>query len=228
MCPLFFNTPEYKRKQADIVHQNWQKGLYKSLVKKEKRYCLNSNCKNYFIVPPSDKQKYCSQNCWYFVRRDHKVKTSPPCSNCGKLIIQKGATKFCSIKCQFRFNYNQYIRRWKQGMETGNRGINAKTLSRHIRHYLLEKYGEKCSNCGWNQRHQITGKVPLEVDHIDGNSENNKEENLRLICPNCHSLTPCFRNLNKGNGRSWRLKYLKKIEPTCDIIARRETFICLT
>jgi 5-methylcytosine-specific restriction endonuclease McrA len=47
----------------------------------------------------------------------------------------------------------------------------------------------------------------------DGNSENNLEENLRLLCPNCHSLSPNFRNLNKGYGRKWRVnKYKRKTE----------------
>lgn len=74
----------------------------------------------------------------------------------------------------------------------------------------MEKFGEKCSMCLWSKRHEVTGKVPLEIDHIDGNSENNSETNLRLLCPNCHALTPHFKNLNKGNGRSWRKnKYIK-------------------
>jgi Zn finger protein HypA/HybF involved in hydrogenase expression len=89
---------------------------------------------------------------------------------------------------------------------SGTIGINTKTISEHLRRYLFEKYKEKCSLCGWNKRHSITGTVPLEIDHIDGNAENNSEENLRVICPNCHALTPHFRNLNKGKGRSWRLK----------------------
>lgn len=74
----------------------------------------------------------------------------------------------------------------------------------------MEKTKNKCQLCGWSKKNIITNKVPLEVDHLDGNSENNVEDNLRMICPNCHSLSPTFRNLNKGNGRSWRVaKYIK-------------------
>ena len=37
----------------------------------------------------------------------------------------------------------------------------------------------------------------LQVDHIDGNPDNNKGNNLRLLCPNCHSLTPTYKGGNK-------------------------------
>ena len=49
-----------------------------------------------------------------------------------------------------------------------------------------------------------SGKVPIELDHIDGNSENNSLENLRILCPNCHSLTPTYKSSNKGKGRKYR------------------------
>ncbi len=63
-----------------------------------------------------------------------------------------------------------------------------------------------------NQRHPLTNKVPLEIDHINGNAEDNEESNLRLICPNCYSLSSNFRNLNKGNRRTWRtMKYIKSV-----------------
>lgn len=209
MRPVFFDSHEYKKKQSERVRLNWQKGKYNLLVKKVRRNCLNRYCKNHFVVPPSDKQKYCSQNCWNIVKRNYKERISPPCTTCGKLIIQKGASKFCSLRCQAKNNYNEYIKRWTQGLEDGNIGITTLFISHYIKRYLLEKYNNKCSLCGWNQINPVTKKVPLEIDHIDGNACNNKEINLRLICPNCHSLTPHFRNLNKGNGRSWRQKQSK-------------------
>jgi hypothetical protein len=116
---------------------------------------------------------------------------------------------YCSNQCQRDCDYKQYIEKWKSGDVNGGRGINAKNISRHLIRYLRDKYSI-CSLCGWNIIHPKTGRVPLEIDHIDGNSENNQEDNLRLICPNCHSLSSNFRNLNRGSGRSWRrLKYIK-------------------
>jgi hypothetical protein len=75
---------------------------------------------------------------------------------------------------------------------------------RVIRKYFIRKYGEKCMECGWDKKHPTTGNVPLELEHIDGNSENGHIDNLKLICPNCHSLTATYKNLNKGNGRKKR------------------------
>lgn len=55
---------------------------------------------------------------------------------------------------------------------------------------------ERCTGCGaagtW-QGHPL----PLEVDHIDGNWRNNRVENLRMLCPNCHSTTDSYRGRNK-------------------------------
>ena len=79
-----------------------------------------------------------------------------------------------------------------------------KNVSRHIKKFLIEKCGEKCSECGWDKKHSVTGKVPIEVDHISGDASENALSNVRLLCPNCHSLTTSYRNLNKGRGRSWR------------------------
>ncbi len=119
---------------------------------------------------------------------------------------ERSSYKYCSNKCQKENEYREYIKRWKLGLEDGNRGIVTKNISSYIRKYLIEVSGEKCFFCSWNQRHPLTGKVPLEIDHINGNADDNREDNLRLLCPNCHSLSPNFRNLNKGKGRAWRIE----------------------
>lgn len=95
--------------------------------------------------------------------------------------------------------YEDYIALWKCGKVSGLRGTTS--VSEHIRRYLALRSGNKCERCGWAEVNQATGKVPLEINHKDGQYKNNKEENLEYICPNCHSLTPTYKSLNKGNGR---------------------------
>jgi hypothetical protein len=120
--------------------------------------------------------------------------------------LRKAQKVYCSNQCQIEFQYENYIEKWLKNSKIGGQGIKTKNISRHIKRYLVGKSKERCSKCGWKGRHPLTNKVPLEVDHIDGNPENNNLKNLQLLCPNCHSLTPHFRNLNKGNGRRWRNK----------------------
>jgi len=63
--------------------------------------------------------------------------------------------------------------------------------------------------CGWKEKNVVTGNIPIELEHIDGNSENNLLTNLKLLCPNCHSLTPTYKALNVGNGRHKRRERYK-------------------
>ena len=117
------------------------------------------------------------------------------CLNCKKEFscskVNKGM--YCCGKCQQTYQRRKKV---KDGTAT------AKVL----RQYLLEIHGEQCMLCGWKERNPVTNNVPTELDHIDGNSENNSLENGRIICPNCHSLQSTFRNLNKGKGRASRRK----------------------
>lgn len=52
----------------------------------------------------------------------------------------------------------------------------------------------KCEECGiseWNGK-----SITMELDHVDGNNGNNTLNNLKILCPNCHSQTPTFRGRN--------------------------------
>lgn len=125
------------------------------------------------------------------------------CLNCGKeLIGDKKRNKYCCQQCQLDYQYKQYIERWKNGQESGRKG--KYEVSNHIRRYLFEKYNNSCQKCGWNKINLITGNIPLQIHHIDGDCLNNSEDNLELLCPNCHSLTDTYGNLNSESSRVYR------------------------
>ena len=101
--------------------------------------------------------------------------------------------------------------RWKNGEETGIRGKYG--ISVHLRKYLLDKYEHKCARCGWSKINPFTHTLPLEIEHIDGDYTNNTEDNLILLCPNCHSLTATYKGANKGNGRKDCKQYSLYADP---------------
>lgn len=121
------------------------------------------------------------------------------CKNCNEPLKIRNRT-YCNNKCEQEYLYKEYIRKWKSGEISGTIGNAWIDLSQHIRKYLFEKFDNKCSKCGWSEVNPYTGTLPLEIEHIDGDATNNKEENLTLLCPNCHSLTATYRGANKGNG----------------------------
>lgn len=68
-----------------------------------------------------------------------------------------------------------------------------KLKKRLIQHGLKKA---ACELCGW-RRQSPDGRIPLELDHINGDSTDNRLVNLRILCPNCHSLQPTHRGLNR-------------------------------
>jgi len=70
-----------------------------------------------------------------------------------------------------------------------------KLKTRLLKEKILE---DKCSMCGIDE---WQGKaISLQLDHIDGNNHNHRLQNLRLVCPNCHSQTDTYCGKNKVKG----------------------------
>lgn len=107
--------------------------------------------------------------------------------------------RYCLNDCQAQYEYTSYIERWKNGEESGVIGKYA--TSKYIRKYLFNKYSDKC---GWGEINPSTGLIPLQIHHKDGNCVNNSEDNLELLCPNCHSLTETYGSLNVNSSRVYR------------------------
>ena len=178
--------------------------------------CLT--CSKIFIGKIDDNRKFCSHACAaihnnkFHVRkikqekenkryrdRYHELKKNH-CLNCGSLVY----SIYCNTKCQKEYKVKLIFNKIESdepihiGSDTTNH--------RYYKKYLIKIHGEKCMKCGWNEVNQYSNKVPIELEHVDGNSDNNKLYNLKLLCPNCHSLTSTYKALNKGNGRHDRMK----------------------
>jgi len=146
------------------------------------------------------KSNFCSHTCSALYNNPRKKKKVKKCITCGKEIKETNSRKYCSDHSEKTYKYKDFVAGWLKGDISGS----TKRLSIYIRRWMFEQRGAACWECGWNKINPKTKRVPLQIDHIDGNALNNRPENLRLLCPNCHSLTPTFGSLNNGNGRSWR------------------------
>ena len=79
-----------------------------------------------------------------------------------------------------------------------NSSVTQKVLRGYIvRHNVLE-YRCECCGCDGNWQNGI---ISLQVDHINGDNKDNRVQNLRYLCPNCHALTDTYRGRNKGRSK---------------------------
>jgi hypothetical protein len=117
------------------------------------------------------------------------------CLNCKiecKATYQK-TNKFCSVACSTAHKSANHKRKFFSGLL--EKRIDRPTA----RKYLAEARGYKCEVCSVSD---WQGKpITLHVDHINGDPANDHPDNLRLICPNCHSQTEFLGAANKGRGR---------------------------
>lgn len=186
---------------------------------RENIICLN--CGVDFPALKTEQRKFCSKSCAATYNdarhpkrkklsvanatrrlRYHKTKNNK-CLFCGNPVYDK----YCGTQCRKNHEHQLIFLQIENGEELhiGNES----TTHRWYKKYLILKHGEKCMACGWSERNLVSNKIPVELEHIDGNSNNNDLNNLKLLCPNCHSLTPTYKSLNKGNGRHKRMERYK-------------------
>ncbi len=78
---------------------------------------------------------------------------------------------------------------WSKGEQL--KDFSSYTRVGNFKHHLLKTRGNQCECC--KNTEWLNQIIKLEVHHIDGHKGNNKEENLQLLCPNCHAYTPNYR-----------------------------------
>lgn len=146
------------------------------------------------------------------------------CKQCGELIpFEKRMNSFCNHTCSALFNNRGKARHFKHSKICANCGkekqwrhnkycpecIEKRVYNKKVsleeakndrvrKRIILDERGWRCEVCDLAE---WMGKpIPIELDHIDGNADNNSRENLRLICPNCHAQTETYKGANAGKG----------------------------
>lgn len=122
------------------------------------------------------------------------------CKYCNK-ILEKNQNVYCDTTCYQTYRFeNEYLPAFFEGKLVENKTI---------KKVLIRLFDEECKECHqgpvWEDKPLV-----LEVDHIDGNSDNCMPNNLRLLCPNCHSQQETTKGGIHNKKKTKRNKYLRK------------------
>lgn len=196
----YYNTRERCKKILFENGINWEEWL--ETKKKQPNICLN--CGKELTGKYRFIYKFCNHSC--AATYNNTKRGINKCLNCGKEIKSK---KFCSHECKLEYKYKTLIDDWKNGKIKGC--CSDGSIKTFVKHYLLEKHNYQCEICGYDKVNEFTNSPILQVHHIDGDCFNDKEDNLKLLCPNCHALTENYGSRNKNSTRiDRRTKYYNK------------------
>jgi hypothetical protein len=115
------------------------------------------------------------------------------CIVCNNEVIwtHQKINKYCSNTCAGEGKLLESVDRAKHGL------VKERPTLRKVLTYIKGYHCECCGISEWNGK-----SIILQVDHKNGLANDNNIDNLRLICPNCHSQSDTFSGRNKGKGRA--------------------------
>ena len=169
------------------------------LQKQETRNCLK--CGKTFSCQQARTQKFCSKSCASsgrkILRTDDKLTKTCKYPACQTKITKNYIYCEAHRKTHNRIYTWDYFFRWKHGLIVSPTTL---ILPDKLRLMLIEEAGFSCSECGFSEPHPIDGSSILEIDHVNGNGADHTYNNLRVLCPNHHTMTETYRSRNIGNG----------------------------
>lgn len=152
---------------------------------------------------PTKNDRFCSRSCSARVtnhespRRTSRFSSTVECEFCQKTLSSTYRTRrFCDNTCAQAAKRKQLIDQWLDGDRSGTWPDGR--LHTWAREYLLKTRGERCEVCSWCEPHPASGRPPLQVDHVDGDRQNDRPENFKILCPNHHSLTLTWGYFGRG------------------------------
>ena len=183
------SNPNHADIQLKIKLKRTKQRFQKELV------CLNCD-KQFFVIGTQNQvekasklRKYCSKicSCTYSSScvKNRGGSKERKCEICGENSKLKagGTGRFCHLHK-------------KRLIKNSDLEFHQLKNSNVMRRRLIEERSHSCEQCHlsiW-----LGEPIPLQMDHINGNPEDNEKLNLRLLCPNCHCMTPTWGSKNRG------------------------------
>lgn len=195
-------------------------GIILSSQKRKKEKTPNTFC-SFCFAPLYRKNSSISNHEHFFCNAEHMqlaqrqgiIKTGPKSTilNKMKCLYCEKITRNSDSICQRCQKTTIAIGRWLSGDNDATLNISKSTgmpvdTKKFVKAYLKETRGDCCEQCGFFGINPATGNSIIQLEHVDGNCFNNHPDNLKLLCPNCHAMTPTYGSLNKGSGRGHRRK----------------------
>lgn len=169
----------------------------------EYKYRVNSFCSRTCAAINNNREKNNSTKIIKNRESKKALRNSFNCKFCFIALKNTSNKMFCSNKCcgNYRFMENFLVWYYNEGDYVAKRET--------IKQFVELSEGYKCKECGISE--YKGKKLSLHLEHIDGKWQNNRKDNLCLLCPNCHSQTSTYKGKNIGNGNPKRReRYHKK------------------